>query len=220
MPTDPKKLDWVTSGERRGAGAGYTRFVRIMRFALPLAAIALTVVIILWDEMGARMTKLDEQKFLPEVEEARGEMLNPQFDSTDKEGRPFTITAQRATQDDNNPKVMLMDKPEARIDLGPEEILTSQSHQGVYEQEAGKLFLSSDVQLHHSSGYRLHSDELRLDLKTGEAFSDQPVHVEGEMGTIDATGLEAYNARGLIIFKGPATLILTEAGHTTGGGRP
>lgn len=210
---DPSgKLDWVTRGERRAAGRGYTRFVRVMRVILPLAAIALTAVIVLWDEMGRQMAKVDQEKFMPEMEEARGELLEPKFDSTDSEGRPYTIIADRARQDDNNPKIMLLQKPDAFIQLGTTETMTGKSQSGVYEQEIGKLFLSQDVQLDHSSGYTLQSNELRVDLKTGEAFSDLPVHVEGEMGTIDASGLEAYNARGLVIFKGPAKLILVDTG--------
>lgn len=216
------KLDWVTSGERRSASEGYTKFVRVMRFILPLVAIALTAVIVLWDEMGARMSKVDQAKFMPEVEQARGEMLNPKFDSTDSEGRPYSITADKATQDQNDPKIMLMQNPESFIKLGQDENMSGRSKSGVYEQEIGKLYLSEAVQLDHSSGYTLQSNELRIDLKTGQAFSDQPVHVEGKMGTIDANGLEADNNSGLVIFKGPATLILVEAGNklSAGGGTP
>lgn len=208
---EPSKLDWVTSGERPAASAGYSRFVRAMRFILPLAAIALTTIIVLWDEMGAQVSKVDQQKFMPEVEEARGELLNPQFDSTDNEGRPYTIRAHRAVQDQGNPKIMNMEEPDANILLGENENFSGKSRAGVYEQEAGKLLLNGDVTLNHTSGYILQSDELRVDLKTGQAFSDLPVHVEGQMGTIDASGLEADNNNGLIIFKGPATLVLTQA---------
>lgn len=212
------KLDWVTSGERRAASAGYTRFVRAMRFVLPLVAIALTTVIVLWDEMDARVSKVDQQKFMPEIEQARGELLSPQFDSTDSEGRPYTVTAERAVQDKDNPKIMTMEKPDASIQLGESEVMKGKSLNGVYEQEAGKLLLNNAVELDHSSGYILQSDELRIDLKTGQAFSDLPVHVEGKMGTIDAVGLEADNNNGLVIFKGPATLILVETAGTISAG--
>ncbi len=216
------KLDWVTSGERRAASAGYTKFVRAMRFILPLAAIALTTIIVLWDEMGAQVGKVDQQKFMPEVEEARGELLNPQFDSTDSEGRPYTVKAHRAVQDQGNPQIMNMEQPDAYIRLGDSEHMSGKSQSGIYEQEAGKLLLNGAVILNHSSGYVLQSDELRVDLKTGQAFSDLPVHVEGEMGTIDASGLEADNNNGLVTFKGPATLILTQAekGFLKGGNTP
>ncbi len=219
---DHGKLDWVTSGERRTASAGYTKFVRAMRFVLPLAAIALTAVIVLWDEMDARVSKAEQEKFLPEVEQARGELLKPQFDSTDSEGRPYTVTAERATQDENNPKIMTMQSPDALIHLSESETMSGKSQNGVYEQEAGKLLLNGAVNLDHSSGYILQSEELRVDLKTGQAFSDLPVHVEGKMGTIDASGLEADNNNGLVIFKGPAKLILVDAGKglTPGGATP
>lgn len=219
MAEPHKKLDWVTSGERRSASRGYSRFVRAMRFVLPLAAIGLTVVIILWDEMAQQMRKVDHERLLPELEQARGEMLSPQFDSTDSEGRPYTITAARATQDQNNPKITLLETPQAFIQLGPSENMKGTARSGVYEQEIGKLFLNKAVRLDHSSGYSLQSDELRVDLKTGQAFSDQPVHVEGNMGTIDALGMEADNPKGLLVFKGPATLILVEAGEKLSAGR-
>lgn len=212
------KLDWVTSGERRKVGTAYSRFVRIMRYVLPLAAIALTVVIILWEDMGATVSKVDQARLMPEVEEARGELLNPRFDSTDTDGRPYTVTAARAAQDANNPKVMNMEMPQARIQMNEAETMEGRAQSGVYEQEAGKLYLRGAVQLDHAAGYTLTSDELRVDLKTGQAFSDLPVHVAGDMGTIDALGLEADNERGLVVFKGPAKLVLVEAGNLSLGG--
>lgn len=218
-----QKLDWITSGERRTAGTGYTRFVRAMRFILPLVAIALTIVIVLWDEMGTRLSEAEQKKFMPEVEEARGEMLNPQFDSVDSEGRPYTVTADKAEQDENNPKVMIMQNPDALIQMNEIEKLSGRAHSGLYEQEAGKLFLSGNVTLNHSAGYVLQGEELRVDLKAGQAFSDLPVHIESKMGTIDALGLEADNKTGAVIFKGPATLVLVNAGDaisTMGGQTP
>lgn len=216
---DPRQtLDWVTSGERRKAGSGYSRFVRVMRFVLPLMAVVLTAVIILWDEMGVHVKQAEQEKFIPEAEQARGELLNPRFDSVDTEGRPFTVTAARAVQDGNNPKIVNLEDPHAEIKIAADELIQGQARQGAYEQEAGRLFLSHAVSLHHNAGYKLESEELRVDLKTGAAFSDLPVHVTGPAGTIEALGLEAYNDRGVLIFQGPARLVLHDAGQLSLGG--
>lgn len=212
------KLDWVTSGERRKAGKAYTRFVRVMRYILPLVAIALTVVIILWEDMGAQVSRGEQARLMPEVEEARGELLKPQFDSTDTQGRPYTVSADRAVLDQANPTAMNLESPHAVIHMDDDASIEGQAQSGVYEQEAGRLFLQGAVELKHSVGYRLQSDELRIDLKAGQAFSDLPVTVEGDMGRIDASGLEADNGRGLLVFKGPAKLILVNAGRLHPGG--
>lgn len=211
------KLDWVTSGERRKVGKVYTRYVRIMRYALPLVAIALTVVIVLWEDMGAQVDKASRERLMPEVEEARGELLNPQFDSTDSEGRPYRVSADRAVQDQANQLAMNLEAPQAVIQMDENTAIEGSARAGVYEQEAGRLFLNGTVHLRHGDGYDLESDELRIDLKTGQAFSDLPVRVTGNMGTIDANGLEADNERGLIVFKGPAKLVLVDGGRLPGG---
>lgn len=211
------KLDWVTSGERRKVGKVYTRFVRVMRYVLPLLAIALTIIIILWEDMGSQVDKAGQERLMPEVEEARGELLNPQFDSTDSAGRPYRVSAARATQDQANQRAMKLETPQAIIQMDANTAINGSAQSGVYEQEAGRLFLSGSVHLNHGDGYDLKSEELRVDLKTGQAFSDLPVRVTGGMGTIDARGLEADNERGLIVFKGPAKLVLVDGGHLSGG---
>lgn len=212
------KLDWITSGDRRALSRAYTRFVKAMRVVLPLLAVALTAVIILWREMDGAAVTATQEALMPELEQARGELLEPRFDSTDSSGRPYTITAQRAVQDANNPKVMLLDGPDAIVHMDDTTNLTGRAAHGVYEQEAGRLLLNGAVRFAQSGGYSLESAELRIDLTSGAAYSDLPVHVEGTMGRIDASGLEARNQDGVIIFKGPATLVLTQTDAMMSGG--
>jgi lipopolysaccharide export system protein LptC len=83
---------------------------------------------------------------------------------------------------------------------------------GLYQQKAQKLNLEGAVVLKHSNGYTLKTEELRVDLASQKTYSGQDVRVEGPGGTIDATGLEGDSNAGVLVFTGPAKVILYSDG--------
>lgn len=190
------------------AGRGYTLFIRIMRILLPLAAIAILAVVMTWSSLDKKVETIREEDILPNIEEARNELIKPHFESTDKNNRPFTVTADGARQDQNNPALVYLDKPMADIMTSDENWLAVRALKGTYEQQTEKLSLNQNVRMFHDNGYTLETEEMRVDMKAQNAFSDVPVRVQGPAGHIVANGLEAYAEKGVLIFKGPAKLIL------------
>ncbi|HPF79042.1 MAG TPA: LPS export ABC transporter periplasmic protein LptC [Alphaproteobacteria bacterium] len=192
---------------------GYTRFVKLMRFALPLAAVALTVIVISWPEMDDKIVIIPKDELVAPSENDIGEneLLNPNFETTDAQQQPVNVTAERALQNQQDPNLVKLDKPNADLKMKDGSDVHIEALQGTYEQGAEKLFLQDDVKVRHQSGYELQAKELRVDMKTREAFSDKKVRVVGPDATIHATGLEGNVEDGILIFKGPATLTLSPA---------
>lgn len=195
-------------------GRRYTLFVRSMRIVLPLVAVALLAVIITWPDMEKRVAPVKREDILPQSSALQNELLKPHFESTDENGQPFTIDAATATQNRDNPDLIHLDKPMGKMLTAEGEGVTIEADTGLYEQNAEKLLLKGLVKLTHASGYSLESAEMRINMSAREAFSDQDVHVESADGTIDAAGMEAFSQNGLIVFKGPAKMILTSAGDS------
>lgn len=186
----------------------YSRVIRSMRLILPLCALILTVVVVAWPEMDEDIATLQQEDLLLNTSAAENELVNPRFQSTDKELNPYTVTAKSALQNQQNPDLVKLDSPKGNMVLKDGATLEVQALSGSYEQKQEKLFLENQVTLNHQSGYILNTEELRVDLKKGEAFSDKNVIIKGTDGTINAAGLDGNLDHEILIFKGPATLTL------------
>lgn len=193
------------------AGRSYTRFVKIMRLVLPLAALLVVGVVMAWPRMEQAITPLTPEN-ISQTPQAitQNELISPRFEGADSRNNPYILIAQRATQSAQNPDIMLLEQPQGDIDLGDADKLLVTARKGTYRQNAGKLLLEGDVRLTHSNGYQMDTSRLSIDVKAQESRTDQPVTVTGPAAALQATGMEARNNDGLLIFTGPATLILKE----------
>lgn len=206
------RLDELTIPDRDvTVSRGYTRFVKSMRYLLPLFALGLMIVVITWPEMEDKVVIIPKEDLIPQSKKDIGqnELLNPHFETTDAQQQPVNVTAARALQNQENPNLIKLEQPNADLKMKDGSAINIQANQGTYEQEVEKLFLEEDVKIKHESGYELQAEELRVDMKTREAFSDKNVVVEGPEATVEATGLDGSIGEGVLIFKGPAKLTLT-----------
>ena len=209
LPGDhDSRLTALSQKRETKVGHGYTRFVRSMRIVLPLVAVGMTAIVLTWEDVGRRVEPLKKEQIAPQTENVQNELLKPVFNSVDEKNQPFTVTAERATQDRSNPDILNLEKPKAEIAMNDGAKIGADAHSGIYQQKEQKLNLEGDVHLTHSDGYILSTEELRVDLITQKAFSGLDVHVEGPAGTIDSTGLEGDGLSGDLVFTGPAKVVL------------
>ena len=61
--------------------------------------------------------------------------------------------------------------------------------------------------------------ELHIDLATRTAHSDTDVKGHGPAGTLQAKGLKGNNETNVLIFNGPAKLVLYDSGSLNGLGK-
>ncbi len=207
-----QRAERLTRRNRDGTvNHGYTKFVRVMRLALPIAAAVVILVVFL--RMGGTeetIQAVDVRPTTPEIEKedvARNELVNPKFVSVDHKNQPFEIVAQSAVQGDGDKDIILLDQPVGVMTLSGGAGVKMSSVRGTYQQEAEQFFLEGDVLLEHSDGYRLESTEAHIDMDKNLAWSEQDVVASGPDINIDAKGLSVNGQTGEIIFKGPAKLI-------------
>lgn len=216
-PNYGAKLDALNVQDRNiNISGGYTRFVKYMRYILPLLAVALIVVVVTWPEMDDKIVVVQKEDIIPSSQTTIGEneLLNPRFETTDAQNQPVNVTATRALQNQENPNLVKLEKPTANLKTKEGASVNIEAIGGTYEQETEKLFLQNDVKIKHESGYELTGEELRVDMKTQEAFSDKDVTIDGPDATIQAKGLEGNMGDGVLIFKGPATLTIKNKPNT------
>ena len=213
MPEQSNRLEKLIAPRRRRdvPGAGYTRFVRLMRLVLPVVALVLVAVLFAWPNMDGRLSSPPEKTAAAPQTVGRNELVKPRFESADRQNRPFTVTADNVVQNANDPDVVMLDNPAADMKMTNGAWLAARAQKGAYRQNAEKLLLEGDVRLFHDSGYEMKTAKLLVDMKGDQAWSDQPVHVQGPAGVLDASGLQVKNDTGLLVFTGPAKLVLNRA---------
>ncbi|HEY0901950.1 MAG TPA: LPS export ABC transporter periplasmic protein LptC [Micavibrio sp.] len=190
----------------------YTRFVKAMRWALPALAVLIVVIVMAWPKMETSITPVTPEN-VSETQAAptQNELINPRFEGADSANNPYVLTATRAVQSTQNPDLLLLTAPQGDITLTNQEQINIKAQEGHYRQEAGLLHLQGDVIATHSNGYELTTTRLMIDTKARETRTDQAVTITGPAGTLNASGMDGRNAEGILVFTGPATLLLKQS---------
>jgi lipopolysaccharide export system protein LptC len=183
--------------------------IRLTKWLLPAAALALLTAIALWPEFdrATERARITFRRIAAEIEGAT--MVEPRYRGVDERNRPYTVTAERARQTSQDRIDMVA--PKADITMEDGRWLMLQSRKGVYIQSLNQVDLSDDVILYRDDGTTITTATASVDLKAGAAASADPVHVEGPFGTIDAQGFTVTDKGAALHFTGPAQAVLNGA---------
>ncbi len=188
----------------------YSFIVRSLRLILPLAALAIVVVVMAWPKMDDSINAIPREDIIPQ-KTGRNELINPRFESANASNQQYVITASRAVQSMKDSQLVLLEKPVADIALKIDEKLSAQADRGVYKQESEILVLDGGIHLKHDSGYTMESERLNISLKDNKAWTDRAVTITGPAGTLQSAGMTTNNQTGETIFTGPIRLTLTDS---------
>jgi lipopolysaccharide export system protein LptC len=189
-----------------------TRVVAAMRLILPTIAALLLAALALWSRFG-----FDSNSFrlamgslgLASIDTLS--MENPHFEGIDDKKRPFSLSAAKATQVDEQTDVIELAAPQADITLEDGAWLTLTADRGSYRRTAQLLDLNGQVNLFHDQGYELHTRDVHIDLSKGSAVSNQAVDGHGPSGELTAQGMEVTDGGKHIRFLGLTRLTLYNA---------
>ena len=201
----------------------YSRVIKRIQFILPLIALVLVLTIMNWNRFKSEaITPIQERaKEIVAANIGKNELINPEFKSIDDKNQPFTLTADRAIQNDDDQDLILLEQPNGELKMNSSEIVSIHSKQGTYAQNTQNLFLSDTVELYYDQAYEMNTEQLFIDMKERKAWTDVDVNGQGPKGTIEAKGMKAQSIDDSIIFTGPAKLILfTEDNALSFGGLP
>lgn len=189
-------------------GVGYTRFVRIAKFALPVVALVIIGVVI----SNLSEAPLQQQiAALPKEEMTKpgqAELIEAKYEGTDEKGQTYTLTADKATRQSEKENVILLTKPKADISLQSGGWMAVHAETGRFDNTAAKLDLEGNVIVFHDAGYEIKMQRAHVDLTAKKAISDMPIEGHGPLGDITAQNMAITDDGMKIFFGGPATLVL------------
>jgi lipopolysaccharide export system protein LptC len=192
------------------AAKHHTRFVRLLRLILPVMALSILAILMLWKSDTAPVEAVPREDISPETV-AQNELINPKFQSEDSDNQPYTITADKATQNSENMDMLLLQKPVADMTLKSGGWVSLKANEGTYSQGEKNLSLKGDIEVHHDSGYELRTQSMTLDLNSQVITVDTAVTGQGDSVNIKSAGMVVNGTSKTLIFKGPVTMTLREA---------
>jgi lipopolysaccharide export system protein LptC len=187
----------------------HSRFVSLMKVALPVLALILVTLIFVWPKLQASDNRFQVGFAAIKAHEAGNpSMMNPRYVGLDDREQPFTVTADLARNVIQTDRPVELEVPKADLSLsdGSWVVLTAQT--GLYEREKRQLDLEGEVNLFHDSGYEFKTASARIDLATGTAHGTVPVTGHGPFGDLRAEGFHLDKGRRVINFTGRARVIM------------
>lgn len=167
----------------------YTRNVRLLRFLLPMAAIALLLAVFLFPRtLLLRNIDLSGLIFDP----AEGLRLkNPRFSGTTDAGQPFSIRSEWALPDAPDPTRITLGPLSGEIAVEPGQIVGVEAAGGEFRPKARQLAIEGGVTVTTTDGYRVTLDAAELDFEARTLQGSGPVSGQGVVGSIEAGSMRA-----------------------------
>ena len=193
-------------------GSGWDRFVRVVKIALPAAALALLATIIVWPLTSARefsfllakdKVAMSKERLRTDTAEYRGETAN---------GQPFEIRAASAVQHSSAVPVIELSRLSAdvRLDDGPAKVTAPA---GRYEIDHDLLVIAGPVRMDSAAGYSLNGADVRISLLDRTVKTALPVTGTVPLGNFRANSLTADIGGKRLMLGGGTHLHIVPASH-------
>ncbi|MDV7339471.1 LPS export ABC transporter periplasmic protein LptC [Terasakiella sp. A23] len=193
----------ISLSKRSKISRAYSRFVQILKLLLPVIAVLLVIMIIIWPHLRADSKRFSIGFSNIELSEAKDpSMINARYTGTDSENQPFSVTADIAKRIDGDTQSILLELPKADITLSDGSWLVLTSDNGIFDRPTQYLELDGAVNLFHDSGYEMHTKTAGIDLANGSAEGHNPVVGQGPFGRIESEGFRLIDKGKTIIFTG------------------
>ncbi|WP_439817048.1 LPS export ABC transporter periplasmic protein LptC [Zavarzinia sp. CC-PAN008] len=209
MRIAPLAVDMAENRPRRSDRVErYSRFVGLMKLVLPLLALGLVAMLVIWPGLtdgGGSVPMIAGE--LSTSEEGLA-MQHPRYVGIDKVGQPYSVTATRAMPDKADPDEITLDTPAGDFKTESGTAISLSSASGLYKPKEQSLMLEGQVKLSTSDGYSYQGDRLLLDLATGSATSQEPISAKGPAGTIRADSMAMREKGQILHFQGNVSVVI------------
>lgn len=207
-PRDRSRLDGIIGLKRDSSEPWIARYADHIRIALPIVALLVVLAGVIGPMFGQATGLLVRKMPVEGDRRYYMRMDRPHFAGNDKNQRPYTVTADFATQKSRDEKVFDLVQPKA-------DMLDKKSHwvavtadTGKYDQQLRLLDLQGNVTLFQDQGYTLTTERARVDLDANAAYGDRPVQGHGPDAEVVAEGFHASEKGDRLVFTGRARLVL------------
>lgn len=199
------------------AAMRHSRFVRLLRVAIPaavmLGVVATVLAVFVLDPLRA-LARLPASIGSLVVSGTTITMQQPRLAGFTQDRRPYVVTARAAAQDIAKPDTVQLQELRATIELKDAGAFELTAHSGLFESKEDRLTLQQNIEV-NSANYQARLSEAVINVRTSHIVSEKPVEVSMPQGTVHANRLEVLNSGEVIRFERGVTMELTpESGRS------
>jgi lipopolysaccharide export system protein LptC len=186
------------------------RLLRPLRILLPALIAVLIGLAVLLPEIFSRSGRAPiDVAVVEQGSEAEGKgMVNITYSGVDKEGRPFSLSANSMYSAPDRTDLLLLTRPDAQVLLKDGSKLSIGAESGTYDRVRELVDLQEQVTLRHGPDLIVRTSQASVDLEAGSAFGNQPVDGEASFGALTGRGFRIADGGDRIFVEGPAQLLI------------
>ena len=181
--------------------ARHTRFVRTLKFALPLTAVGFVggygVLVAGKAGLGANLPALD----IPKIVAENLAMDNPHYEGFNKDGGRYWVTAKKAMQDVKNLSNIKLDAITGELIDANKERTKLIAARGMFNNKENVLELYDAIDVDGENGLKGHFTRATVKTKDGVITSDEPVAITLPAGTVTAQQMTVHQKTKEYLFE-------------------
>ncbi|WP_094506192.1 LPS export ABC transporter periplasmic protein LptC [Brucella thiophenivorans] len=181
--------------------------VRVLKTALPVAAIALGAVFS-WYTFLATPAAPVKVEVNNGGEAGKLVMSNPQLNGYTKDNRPYSMIAEKAVQDAKNSGSIALEGISAELPVGDDGSAKVEAASGVYDNANGRLQLDKDFTVTTNEGLRAVMRSADVNLKSGQVTTDKPVDIRNGTTQISADSMQIKESGKILIFENKVRVVI------------
>ncbi len=170
----------VAPGSPRAMAFGHaqrhSRRVRLLKFALPLAAAVIAVAFPLYSYLVAP-DAVPVQADASAFSDGKLVMAHPKLDGFTKQNQPYSMSAFRAVQDVSNEGVIQLEGIDAKLPFGSGNFAVVKAAHGIYNRGNNMIDLDKDFTVTTTDGMVAKMKSAFLDMGKGNMKTDKPVDI-------------------------------------------
>jgi len=210
-PRAPRQIGRSDGDRVFRAAARHSRFVRLLRFAIPagIAAIVAIIVVATFFNPFRLIAAFPIDPGKISLSGTKIVMELPRLNGFTSDSRPYELTARAAVQDLTKLEVLDLQEISAVVELKDGQRVTIKSINGVYDTKGEMLKLNDQITLNSTSAYERHLSEASVNVASGNIVSERPVELKLPKGLLNANRMEVMENGALIIFGGGVEVTVT-----------
>ncbi len=192
---------------RRGGERAYddaqrhSRLVRALKIVLPVVAVI--GILVFW--ASARFIPSDLAGLISnagiDLKSNSVVMNTPHISGFEGTRRSYDVTAARAIQSLDDPKVLTFEDIKAHVGLDETNTAAINATTGIYNGNNNTLELKDGMSVETTNGYSATMQQAFVDLDKGSLQSSQPVELRGKEGSLHANGMDVADRGKRVTFR-------------------
>jgi lipopolysaccharide export system protein LptC len=186
------------------AAKRHSRRVRLLRWALPSAAIGglALIMLVVWLDPLRIYRNLPIEFGRISITDNKLTIEAPKLSGYTQDRRPYSVTAAAAAQDLGQPHIIELAGVLGQVELANRGETEIRAHRGVYDMKAGHLQLTEGIEIGATGGYRIVLKDASIEVRKGHVVTNSPVNATFPDGNLRANRMEIFEHGDRLRFDG------------------